>query len=355
MKVNTSRNFGPILGLLILNALVEAAPAPQVVTIWQTATQVTNDDGSLYTYVAPDQDTTTNVVASTTQVLATSSALATAATSTPTSTSASSSSSGSSGKFSGYFEKLLSYLHDSSSSSSTAATTTSSAASTPTTTSASAATTTSASKNWLDLLFGNDDDSSSSSSSTSATSSAIATATATSSTSSLGSTSTSDSTSSSTASGDVYAAIYDSDDIDELFAKDILDAHNKYRALHGVAALSWSTDTYKYAKNNADDYDCSGVLTHTHGQFGENLAAGFATGPAAVKAWYDEGDSYDYSVANTYDHFTQVVWKGSTTVGCAYKDCSLEGWQKYVVCEYDPPGNVIGYNSKNVLPLTSSS
>lgn len=141
---------------------------------------------------------------------------------------------------------------------------------------------------------------------------------------------------------------------DKQFAQDILDAHNKYRAIHGVSDLSWDEDAYQYAQNNADNYDCSGVLTHTHGQFGENLAAGFKTGPSAVKAWYDEGKTYNYQSPNSYDHFTQVVWKGSKGVGCAYKDCSKENWGLYVVCEYDRPGNVIGQRAANVLPPTSS-
>lgn len=137
------------------------------------------------------------------------------------------------------------------------------------------------------------------------------------------------------------------------FAKDILDAHNKYRAQHGVADLSWDNGPYSYAKQNADDYDCSGILTHTHGQYGENLAAGFADGPAAVKAWYVEGETYDYSTHNEYNHFTQVVWKGSHRVGCAYKDCRLNNWGLYIVCEYDPVGNVIGQEPQNVLPVVS--
>ena len=68
------------------------------------------------------------------------------------------------------------------------------------------------------------------------------------------------------------------------------------------------------------------------------------------KAWYDEGETYDYSTANEYNHFTQVVWKGSKKVGCAYKDCRSTGWGLYIVCEYDPAGNIIGWEKANVLP-----
>ncbi|KAK6462337.1 CAP domain-containing protein, partial [Scheffersomyces coipomensis] len=147
--------------------------------------------------------------------------------------------------------------------------------------------------------------------------------------------------------------IYDSQGINVTFAISILDAHNQYRAIHQVAPLSWEVSAYSYAQNDADNYDCSGVLTHTHGPFGENLAAGFPDGPSAVAAWYAEGSTYDYSTESTYNHFTQVVWKGSTKVGCAFKNCQAENWGLYVVCEYDPPGNVIGEEQANVLPPTS--
>lgn len=160
------------------------------------------------------------------------------------------------------------------------------------------------------------------------------------------STSESTSTSSGSSSGGVTGS-------DKKFAQDILDVHNKYRKIHQAGALTWNDDAYQYAQNNADNYDCSGVLTHTHGQYGENLAAGFHSGESAVKAWYDESKDYNYQSPNSYDHFTQLVWKGTTSMGCAYKDCSKEGWALYVVCEYDPPGNVIGQRAANVLPSSS--
>lgn len=166
--------------------------------------------------------------------------------------------------------------------------------------------------------------------------------------STVGTTSSSTGSSSTSTSG-IYDDIYESSDIDKSFAKAILDAHNADRAKHLVSALSWDKDAYDYAQKVADNYDCSGVLTHTHGQFGENLACGYKDGPSSVEAWYEEGETYDYSAANEYNHFTQLVWKDTTKVGCAYKDCSSNNWGLYVVCEYDPAGNVIGQEKANVL------
>jgi hypothetical protein len=36
-------------------------------------------------------------------------------------------------------------------------------------------------------------------------------------------------------------------------------------------------------------------------------------------------------------HFTQLVWRATTELGCARAQC---GGIDVVVCQYDPPGNV---------------
>jgi len=50
-------------------------------------------------------------------------------------------------------------------------------------------------------------------------------------------------------------------------------------------------------------------------------------------------------------HFTQVVWRNTTSVGCGRKACNelnnTPGF--YVVCEYWPAGNVEGDNNQFFL------
>jgi hypothetical protein len=47
-------------------------------------------------------------------------------------------------------------------------------------------------------------------------------------------------------------------------------------------------------------------------------------------------------------HFTQMVWKSTTQVGCAYKvDCQKGA---FFVCNYVPPGNFDGQFAANVFP-----
>ncbi len=132
------------------------------------------------------------------------------------------------------------------------------------------------------------------------------------------------------------------------FQQTMLDTHNAKRALHQASDLTWDSTLESYAQDYADKYDCSGTLTHSGGPYGENLAVGYSA-EGAVEAWYDEGNDYDYSSCSTYDHFTQVVWKSTTKVGCGLKECGGSVGD-YIICSYDPAGNYVGECSENVLP-----
>lgn len=131
-----------------------------------------------------------------------------------------------------------------------------------------------------------------------------------------------------------------------------LKGHNDIRSQHGASPLTWATDLAAAAAKWAEN--C--VWEHSQGKvgaFGENLAAGTNLGAAAaVKMWTDEAS--EYNPANPqYSHFTQVVWKATTEVGCAVRTCNnlLSGYSGAVnfhVCEYRAPGNVIGQFAENV-------
>lgn len=64
-----------------------------------------------------------------------------------------------------------------------------------------------------------------------------------------------------------------------------------------------------------------------------------------------EAQDYNYSrpgFSEQTGHFTQLVWKDTTTVGCGRRLCGTRGW--YLVCEYWPRGNVVGEFSDEVDP-----
>jgi len=129
-----------------------------------------------------------------------------------------------------------------------------------------------------------------------------------------------------------------------------LSAHNTFRAQHGADPLTWNDTLASYAQNWVDA--CNFV--HSGGPYGENLAAG--TGDfgiaAAIKLWTDESSQYDANDPQP-SHFTQVVWKSTTQVGCAVNGCNgifdpSYGIAQYYTCEYSPPGNYIGEFAQNV-------
>ncbi|KIY66447.1 PR-1-like protein [Cylindrobasidium torrendii FP15055 ss-10] len=130
--------------------------------------------------------------------------------------------------------------------------------------------------------------------------------------------------------------------------QEYLDAHNSVRAQHNAAPLVWDDALAQYAQ----DYANKCVWQHSGGPYGENLAAGSEplTAAGAVKMWADE--EKDYDPANPqYSHYTQVVWKSTTKLGCGVAKCDniLEGFTAdYYVCSYDPAGNVIGQFPENV-------
>ncbi|KAH6671087.1 CAP domain-containing protein [Halenospora varia] len=134
---------------------------------------------------------------------------------------------------------------------------------------------------------------------------------------------------------------------DKTFKNDMLVAHNFYRAQHGAAALVWNDTSAKYAA----DWAKGCVFEHSGGPTGENLVAGASNATTSINVWGLERTSYNWNKPGFQEatgHFTQLVWKNTTTVGCGRTSCQgknkTPGW--YVVCEYFPAGNVVGANGQ---------
>ncbi|KAJ7752807.1 PR-1-like protein [Mycena maculata] len=134
-------------------------------------------------------------------------------------------------------------------------------------------------------------------------------------------------------------------------------AHNIVRAAHGAQDLVWNMTLATQAQTWANT--CQ--VQHSDGSlldnpYGENIIAATGQFPIsdAIHQFTLDESEYDPAAANpTYTHFTQVVWKSTTQLGCAVAHCegifdpSL-GMASYYVCLYDPPGNVIGDAPANV-------
>ncbi|KAG0249822.1 hypothetical protein DFQ27_009768, partial [Actinomortierella ambigua] len=132
------------------------------------------------------------------------------------------------------------------------------------------------------------------------------------------------------------------------FEQQILDAHNQYRAIHKAPPLVWDPK----AATHGNNWIQACQFKHSQNrQFGENLAYGYKDFPTAIKAWYDEERLYNYnnpSFSMATGHFTQVVWKSTKAVGCAVKYC--DGYRSMYICNYSPPGNMMGRFGDNVEP-----
>ncbi|XP_077985887.1 uncharacterized protein LOC144440391 [Glandiceps talaboti] len=149
----------------------------------------------------------------------------------------------------------------------------------------------------------------------------------------------------------------------DILNKQLMEAQNYFRCLHGVKPLVWDTGAEKFAIGVAKQNAAAHRIEHAHDNpYGENLAMQAVAGKDSIsgygfaKMWYDEIQFYDWSnpqFASETGHFTQEVWKSSRRVGCAIDDTPdpTGNWvEYYVACEYDPPGNDMDHFPENILP-----
>ncbi len=156
------------------------------------------------------------------------------------------------------------------------------------------------------------------------------------------------------------------------FRNTALSEHNTYRAKHHSPNLTLSDSLNNTAQTWAEHLasNPSGGLEHSspsqRNNAGENLYFSSTSqgsidpstlAKAAVDSWYNEVSSYNYDNPEATageGHFTQVVWKSSTQLGCgaARGTSTSQGSSNnayYVVCHYAPAGNVQGQYAANVL------
>ncbi|KAI3467157.1 hypothetical protein Pfo_023820 [Paulownia fortunei] len=129
--------------------------------------------------------------------------------------------------------------------------------------------------------------------------------------------------------------------------QDYLAAHNAAGARVGVGQMRWDANVAAYALAYANRIRGQCLFQHSGGPYGENLAmsSGALTGRDAVRLWVDERRYYNYQSNSCRNgevcgHYTQVVWRRSVRLGCARVRCNNGNW--FVICNYDPPGNVVG-------------
>jgi len=148
----------------------------------------------------------------------------------------------------------------------------------------------------------------------------------------------------------------------DAFSQDCLDAHNNYRAKHGVPPLMWSHDLAEGAQSWADQLASTDSLQHDQAaiqnrKIGENLAYFQPSVPKCqgamvdncvncremVQRWYDEVKNYDFdkggpkTAAAPYKHFSQLIWANTAEVGVGTAVSKRYGF--ITVARYRPTGN----------------
>jgi len=139
------------------------------------------------------------------------------------------------------------------------------------------------------------------------------------------------------------------------FAERVLAVHNVARAEVGAPPLQWDEDLARSAASYGPRLAALGRLVHSPredrpGQR-ENLAMDLSwrgTPESMAGMWVDEKRLFRPglfpAVTRTgrwedVAHYTQMIWKGTTHVGCALQDA---GQWRYLICRYSPPGNANG-------------
>jgi pathogenesis-related protein 1 len=140
-------------------------------------------------------------------------------------------------------------------------------------------------------------------------------------------------------------------------ADTILQIHKSERAAVNVPPIAWSASLAADAQSYAQHLTTLGlgprdILPHATGTGqGENLSwghPGFYSPADGVRQWAAEKSNYKGTPISQADfrpgapmigHYTQMVWKNTSEVGCGTASSST---LEVLVCRYSPPGNYLG-------------
>jgi uncharacterized protein YkwD len=124
----------------------------------------------------------------------------------------------------------------------------------------------------------------------------------------------------------------------------VLAAHNKARLDTNSPNLTWNCSLADWAQEWAD----KGVAQHREfSNYGENIFVANDSKVAATDAvnkWLAERPQWNNvtgscAAGKTCTHYTQIVWKRTTQIGCGINRNAGGKWKVLLVCNYDPAGN----------------
>ncbi|KAG0055935.1 hypothetical protein BGZ83_006860 [Gryganskiella cystojenkinii] len=128
----------------------------------------------------------------------------------------------------------------------------------------------------------------------------------------------------------------------------ILPMINEKRARNQADPLVWNTTLAHFATLRQED-NCTMVDSDERERRGVTYKMITGVDPSrgpdigsAVSDWYEEFSFYNFmnpTQSSVHQYFVQLVWRATTQVGCAIKDCGVGKAALY--CEYDSAGNSV--------------
>ncbi|XP_074649489.1 uncharacterized protein LOC141904739 [Tubulanus polymorphus] len=134
------------------------------------------------------------------------------------------------------------------------------------------------------------------------------------------------------------------------FRNNILEMHNALRQKEegGLNDLEWNNKLARRSKQLAKK--CKWAHSGD-AERGENIWSGqlYSQMVDATQNWYGEKPDWSFQNKNCTEgkdcgHYTQVVWKTTTAVGCAFNYCEGLKYPILLFCQYTPNGNIKGQN-----------
>lgn len=145
--------------------------------------------------------------------------------------------------------------------------------------------------------------------------------------------------------------------------------HNIHRSNHSASDIVYNDTLAGYAATVAASCVFAHDLSEGDGNYGQNIAMYASSDDAALDLdtavaqaitdmWYNSelelypgyGSEPSMSDFDGWGHFTQIVWKEQSSLGCAVQKCEpgtmesgMTAW--YTVCNYYPPGKSIILNT----------
>ena len=116
--------------------------------------------------------------------------------------------------------------------------------------------------------------------------------------------------------------------------------------MHWNSTLASSAQSYANILANNGSFEHSGISGYGENLFWSSKESSYLD---AVNAWYSESAYYNFSTqqcqtGKVCGHYTQLIWKNTTQVGCGkatYKRGANIG-ATVIVCQYNPAGNYRG-------------